>query len=335
MRVLITGMTSQQVVGMSEGRLPSFSSLVEGALSGGGDSVDVVRPSIHMDEEYLSSYDAVLVGVGQPTSMTCNYLYPACVVGETARRIGNLYLFVDAPEPFRVRQSVSSVTRDEDRLYKELYGRRSGYRQVVGDDHFTGLISSFLTHLRDGEWVTTLYPALPWSDGTDLGHGWPAAGRSHGLVLDGVTVSSWSGGPVREASDPFSVVDDARSQWSRAVAMTLKHPVLPVRGSRAERFGSTAQRVANARLTLVSTFRDGAAWWSPHLSVSLLLGTPVATDWRRTSWLGGSWDSVAASIEGVPDERRSEVALEQLSSYSSALPDRQECKTSIKDILRG
>jgi hypothetical protein len=327
-------MTSQQVSGTSSDRPPTFSSLVESALRNGGDSVSVVRPSIHMDEEFVSGYDAVVVGVGPPTSMSSNYLYPACIVGESARRVGNLVLMVDAPEPPKIVQSTMSILGGEGRLYKDLYGRRSGYRQVLGDEHLMGLVSSFLCHLRDDRWSRTVYPTLPWSVIGDLGLGGRVdEDNSSGLCLDSLITTPGSTAPRGTGVSGFAVSEHPRSPWVSSVSKTTGSPLLSVRESHREPFERTLERLSSARMTLVPTFRAGSVWWSPYLRLSLGVGTPVVTEWRRSSVLGASWSVLAQHIDEMDESSIATLVEGQSEAYTGAVPTVDGCTLAVREAL--
>ena len=108
MKVLITGCTAQQASSKTALRTPTFSTLIAQALKDGGASVSIAEPSIYMSKEALQEYDTVLVGVAPPTSLSANKIYPAFSVASKAREIGNLALFLDAPEQYKLQSSLKS-----------------------------------------------------------------------------------------------------------------------------------------------------------------------------------------------------------------------------------
>ena len=97
--------------------------------------VDFLPPDFVSDED-VKAYDAVLVGVAPPTSITANNVYNAFSVANKARRRETLSLFIDAPEPHKIQASLNSFASGKSSLDKSFYGKRKGYKKLSEDNKF-------------------------------------------------------------------------------------------------------------------------------------------------------------------------------------------------------
>ena len=332
MKVLITGSTAQQCSTRTASRTPTFSSLVAKGLHDSDVDVSIEEPSIYTTYEQLEQYDTVLVGVAPPTSLSANKIYPAFSIAEKARKIGNLALFIDAPEPYKIQSSLKSCYLNNSDLQKSFYERRKSYSHLVDDKNFREEIQSFVSYLYTEKWPTTLYPAFGWSadkssaksvSGLDSTNFFP-------VMVDSYLLSEIS--PTKEfhMTHEYWTCDSMKTQWSSEVISTLTYDVVPTRLNRWETEEDTLERVRKSIGTLISTYRSGESWWSPALSQSLSMGVPVITDWRNTAHLGSEWGYLASSIEEMSDVERFAVAEAQTSTYLKSIPTWQE---SIENLL--
>ena len=326
MKVLITGCTAQQASNRTASRTPTFSALLAKALEDGGASVEVVEPSTLITSQQLEEYDSVLVGIAPPTSLSANKVYPAFAVANRARKIGNLSLFIDAPEQYKLQASLKSVTLNVADLSKDFYQRRKSYSHLISDIDFRNEVREFNEFLYSERWPTTFYPAFPWSTPESI-HKYLVHTDSENMIpviVDSYLLRAPYIQPKTASGVGYWTCDNPTTKWSKAVTATLNYDVVATRSSRWEEQESTLERVKKSIGTIVSVYRNNEPWWSPALAQSLSVGVPVVTDWRYTSSLGVEWSHLASSIEEMSEEERFALASSQKDSYLKVIPTWEE-----------
>ena len=321
MKVLITGCTAQQSSNKTASRTPTFSALLAKALEDGGASVEVVEPSTLLTSQKLEEYDSVLVGIAPPTSLSANKVYPAFAIANRARKMGNLSLFIDAPEQYKLQASLKSVSLNVADLSKDFYQRRKSYSHLVSNSEFRSEVYEFNEFLYTERWPTTFYPAFPWSSSemiskslpnTDLENLVPVVVDSY--ILRAPYIQPNLGSPIG-----YWTCDSPLTKWAKAVTATLNCDVVATRGSRWEEQELTLERIKKSVGTIVSVYRNNEPWWSPALAQSLSVGVPVVTDWRLSGSLAPEWAHLASSIEEMSSEERFSLATSQKSSYLKSI----------------
>lgn len=326
MKVLITGSTANQASSRAALRVPTFASMIAEALSRNGDDVDFVEPSNKYTKHYLSVYDVVLVGIAPPTSIAANKVYPAFAMAERARELGNLALFVDAPEPFKIMASLQSVSSGVTDLFKPFYEKRKEYKLFKSDELCRQEVTSFVKFLLSETWPTTIYPSLPWSTVSNLLASIPNldVDSVFGVNLDYQIIEDIKTSPREPSLSDHWVVDYPRSKWSEQIEYTLKTAVSALRPNPWLTEEEIEERISQAVGTLISVHRNYEPWWSPFIAKSLALGRPVVTDWRYTNELGQSWNLLASGVEGLSPQERHKLSQEQLSVYQSSVEGQRE-----------
>jgi len=333
MKILITGCTAQQASVKTALRTPTFSALLAKAFEDGGVDVSVIEPSVHLTTEQLSEYDQVIVGIAPPTSLSANKVYPAFSIANKARKIGNLALFIDAPEPYKLQASLKSVSLNVADLTKEFYQRRKSYSHLVENPEVKADVYEFNEFLYTQEWPTTYFPSFPWSNASAINQSIPNASLKNlvAVNLDAQILRA----PYVESQfhilKEYWTCDSMATKWSSNVTATLKYDVIPSRASRWEKETYTLERIKKSIGTLVTVYRGNEPWWSPVLAQSLSVGVPVVTDWRNTAVIGPEWTHLASSIEEMTDSERFDLAVAQKESYLLAIPTWQQ---SIENLLQ-
>lgn len=333
MKILITGCTAQQASSKTALRTPTFSTLIAQALKDGGSSVSIMEPSIYMTKEALQEYDAVLVGLAPPTSLSANKIYPAFSVASKAKDIGNLILYLDAPEQYKLQSSLKSCYLNMSDLQKDFYNRRRNYSDLVSDPDLKQEVYGFIEFLYNEKWPTTLYPSFPWMSYKAISQ---VILNTDSTVLAPINVDAYLLRQPYVSSD-FSITkeywtcDAIKTEWSKSIIKTLKYDVASTRESRWENFEDTQHRIRKSIGTLVSVYRSNDPWWSPALAQSLSVGTPVVTDWRQSSILGQEWTHLASSVEDMNQSQRFELAVAQKESYLKTIP---AWKDTVQNLLQ-
>lgn len=321
MKVLITGSTAQQCSTRTASRTPTFSTLLAKGLHDGGAEVSIVEPSIYLSEEEIAEYDTVVVGVAPPTSLSANKIYPAFSVASKAKKVGNLSLFLDAPEPYKIQSSLKSCYLNVSDLQKEFYSRRKSYSDLVREPNLRQEVLGFVEFLYNEKWPRTFYPAFPWSknrfvsqslSGTDDTNLVPVILDSYLLRMPYVTRDF-------HITKEYWTCDSMKTDWSSNVISGLAFDVVPTRSSKWEEEEDTNERIKKSIGTLVSVYRSGDPWWSPALAQSLAQGVPVVTDWRHSSVLGAEWSHLASTVETMSEAERHDLSDRQRSSYTKVV----------------
>jgi hypothetical protein len=319
MKILITGSTSPQASRKTALRGPTFASLMYYSLHSQGASVDLAEPSTSITEAELASYDAVLVGIAPPTSITATRLYPAFALANRARHLGNLVLFVDAPEPHKIQASVKSCQMNVSDLQKEFYQTRKSYLEFIESYDFQTEVYEFIDYLHTETWPTTLYPAFPWSSDEAVKRALPNAGKLVAVNLDSILINSGTITPNLELKRTYWTCDSPSTRWAERTAGTLVYPVVATKRSHWDPEEATLTRMREAIGTLVSLYRSNEVWWSPALAQSLSVGTPAVTEWRHSEILGPEWALLASTVEGMSNSERFDLAIAQRDYYLGAV----------------
>lgn len=331
MKVLITGCTSQQSSIKTQGKTPTFAGLLSQAFRDGGAAVEVVEPSVYLKESDIAQYDSVIVGIAPPKSLSANKVYSAFSVAEKARKIGNLSLFLDAPEPYKVWASLKSCYNNFSDLEKPFYSKRKEYKEFLNDD-VNNQVKSFIEYLYTDLWVKTYYPTFPWSTNSTLCDAIENIDSSklYGVSVDALILNTNN---LLRSSFPnknYWTCDAPNTEWSKSIVKTLENPVISTRQDKWASQSDTLDRIKMSLGTLVSTYRSGESWWSPALSQSLSCGVPVVTDWRHSASLGDEWRILATTIETMTLKERSELAITQMGLYLSKIPTWQ---STVEDLI--
>jgi len=300
------------------------------SLTDSGASVDFVEPSAHTSKEELASYDAVLVGVAPPTSLSANKVYSAFAIANKAKELGNLAIFLDAPEPYKLQASIKSCHLTLSDLKKEFYSRRKDYEQMLSNPEFSADVYSFIAHLYTEEWPTTIFAALPWSTSESLVSAIPNINEAKlfGVNLDHQVLQSVGDITLSEGQEAFWTCDGPKTKWATSIERTLRNPMVPVRQSRWEHREEIITRMSKSIGTLVSVYRSSEPWWTPFIAESLALGKPVVTDWRLSCKLGAHWSHLASTIEEMSALERAELAAHQRDAYLDATASSSQAKMS-------
>jgi hypothetical protein len=322
MKVLITGCTAQQASSKTALRTPTFSTLIAQAFSDGGVSVSIAEPSIYISKEELAEYDKVLVGLAPPTSLSANKIYPAFSVASKAKEIGNLALFLDAPEQYKLQSSLKSCYLNMSDLQKEFYSRRKSYFDLVKDDSLKQEVYGFIEFLYNEKWPTTYYPSFPWTSHKTISQTIVNTDEDNlvPVSVDAYLLRQPYVAPNFSLLKEYWTCDSVKTEWSKSITKTLKHQVLSTRHNRWESLEDTQVRIKQSIGTLVSVYRSNESWWSPALAQSLASGVPVVTDWRQSSVLGLEWAHLASTVEAMSDSERFELSVAQKESYLNAVP---------------
>lgn len=333
--MLLTGCTAQQISPAVHERVPTFAGLVHKALVEQGADVVWTEPVIEMDEDFVSMFDSVVVGLVSPASLAANHLYPALAVARAAHNVNNLLFLLDSPEPHKVWSGILSVVRNKGTLVKDFYARRRSFQKASSPEVYKSL-QGFLETLTVEEWPSTIFPTLPWSSESRLLRHIP------NLSSDKAVPLQFDRGLDLPLPNPLVPVeqklvwyaDNSDTEWVSKLANTLTFPIETLRKDRYETSVNLAERLRGSIGTLATTYRSGEPWWTPLISLSLLNKVPVVSDWRHTYVLGEAWRHLASSIEQMSFDEREQTAKEQFSLYIEAVPEFSSEASKLVTLLK-
>lgn len=325
MKVLVTGCSSAQTSESVAGKNPTFTGLLVQSLRESGHDVVWDTPTMRWNEEHLSQYDSVVVGLTAPTSITAYRLYGALSVIDKASKVTNVKYLVDAPEPHRLWNGIRAVVQNPDDLVKDFYSRRSEFSEAIIPENKKRL-QSVIERLYQEPWEDTIVPAFPWFRTHHVTNHIPniSADKLHPLCLDSVVLKNLGGTGLYMKSNPSGWFYDSKSKWLSKIEKTVDQGL-----NNFDKSGS-AGIMADMNLStgsFISVHKNDEPWWSVNLIQSLYVGTPVVTDWRHTSYLGDSWNVLAHSIEDMTDSERTSLVISQKKSYLSAVSSYEEALT--------
>jgi hypothetical protein len=335
MKILLTGCTAQQTSRVISEKLPTFSSALQDMLMSDHE-VDLLPPTQDLVES-VEEYDAVVVGLAPLTSVTANKIYPAFVLANRAKEVGNLILSVDAPEPHKIQASINSYKSGKADLLKKFYSRRKNYYHLVNDKNFRKNFFQFVDFLSDEEWPSLIYPTLSWQGSSVVADAFPNVDRSnlYGIQIDAHLLSSSSSlGPLTDpAQAPYWVCDAPETKWSKVTQRTLSYSTLPIK-TRSDSPESIEERLSSAVAALVAVYRSQEPWWSPLLSRALNASIPVVTEWRYSSTLGECWSLLGSDIEILSAGERLMLADEQRKTYINSINSAETVCHQVQTIIK-
>lgn len=332
MKILITGSTASQTSQVG----PTFSAYLKEALTSQEHEVHFMeKPTMGLSMEELNAYDKVLVGIAPPTSVTAYKVYPAFAIGYRAWKLGNLEMFIDAPEPHKLQASINSCRSGVSDLTKDFYSRRKSYSDFTSENKYQNEVIGFIEFLFSRTWPNTYYPAFPWCSTDQYQRSLLRWDSLIPVEMDDWVLRNTETYQVPQLETGYWTADAPNSVWMRKLHKTLSVDVQPLTQKRLEPQNEVLQRVARGVGSLVSVYRQGQPWWSPLLAQSLQQRVPVVTDWRHTSFMGASWTYLASSIEEMNVQERMELADFQKESYKRHIMSFEESSERLSGAVEG
>ena len=325
MKVLLTGCTAPQSSPRLGTRIPTFQGLLSVTLTNAGHDVVWDNPSMRWEEDYLSTFDSVVVGLSSPTSVASHRLYGALSVIERAKNVTNVRYLVDAPDPHKIWHGIKAIVDNPNNLVKDFYSRRSEFSLASTDKNLSRLLL-VLEDLYNSKWENTIAPAFPWSDSSHLTKYIPnLSGDSVKLLcLDSILLTAMSSSSLYMKSESDYWSYDSHTTWVKNVEKTIINSASPMAKSKWSNNAEILSNLNKSIGSLISTHKNNDPWWSVNLSQSLFVNTPVVTDWRHTSYLGPEWSLLAHQIEEMPLSDRTKIAYSQKNSYIKAISNFEE-----------
>lgn len=332
--IAISGMTASQSSEKSFHRSASFASAVSDVLKEENIAVHFIEPSVFLKKSDFKQYDSILIGVAPILSLAANKAYGALHMINLLKSDDRLRLFIDAPEPSKIRTSLRAIDRNNSNIVKPFYVSRKHYSDVVSSDKIMDSVLGGAKALLSQWDYTTLYPATPFIS-SDSVEG-ALLGEVKNVVL-GVQVDSSlvkkTMSHVVTTRRGYWAVDNRKAKWFKTLEKSLANSTLDMKKNKGTTDSDVESVVANSSGVIISMPDDGMLWWSYRLSQALNSETPVFSDWRATSIIGDSWSLLPSKVEDMGYVDIYELAVTQRKQYLAALTTAQETLQILKNGL--
>lgn len=333
MRVLLTGMTTQHVNPETHRRRVNFSGLVRDALRmGDGDDVFWEEPSVKWTDEYLSEFDAVIVGLAPISSLGANRAYGALATISKLWYSKRLHLLVDAPDLVKIESALQAADTRPVTLVKDFFAYRKEYAIVKENREVFESVHTAAAMLNNETWPSVIWPMLPWQYHSDVLKQLKNTRVQHtlGVNLDYLLFRRF---PYLEAPrvKQWSYEPGSDRNWADKQNVSWNVNPLPTT-FRTEINAATQRQLAMSEGTLIAPSRSGT-WWSPRYAMSLVQGTPVYAGWVETSVLGRSWSWLPGTFELMDEPDRRALAIEQQTAWVRATLDHDDAMTELRGAL--
>lgn len=325
--ILITGMTAMQVSNTGLG----FASLLASTLSRAGHNVHVLSPSVLWTIDSMARVDHILVGIAPVTALSANRTYGALSIISNHADDPRLKFFIEAPNPGQITQSLSSIIKTPTNLTKPFYSYRKEYAEASESGTHARLHTA-IQNLATKEWPATLYPRLPWNQ-ENPEYLLPEGVRGHMVPVNLDTeILKRIQTEIYPETERW-VADDDKSKWRDTVANTLSYPVVPMKSTKFSTDADVDYALGTSIGALISPTKKNHTWWSSRYAQAINMGIPVVTEWRDSTVLGPEWAMLAAQIEDMTPEERSELAEAQRVSYARGIGWPQDALTTLNTFI--
>ena len=327
-KVFLTGMSAPQASPSANQKALSFAGAINKVLTAGGHEVTWASPSVYMTAESLDKFDAVLVGVSPISSMGANRVYGALSVINTLKDSDKLTLFIDTPNPSQIEPSLKSVISSPETLTKPFFSYRKEYSNVISDKDLLKSVLSGVEYLYTEEWVTTIFPMLPWK--SDIRVSTNAKKNLVGLNLDSHLLTYE---PIIHDRRPKWAVDSLSTTWAKSTIATLSLPNSLMKWNKGCTDTQVLEQISRSIGAIVSPDKRDGTYWSYRYVQAMSTNTPVVTDWKESQYLGDAWNVLADSIDTMSQDKRDLIATAQREIYFVSIPSKEQSLAKLQQTI--
>ena len=327
-KVFLTGMSAPQASPSANQKSLSFAGVLNQVLTSAGHEVTWASPSVYMTRESLDKFDAVLVGVSPISSVGSNRVYGALSVINTLKDSDKLTLFIDAPNTSQIEPSLKSVVNTPDSLTKSFFSYRKEYSNVIADKDLLSSVMAGVNYLYTQDWVTTIYPQLPWKSSTKL----PSNAKKNlvGINLDSHLIANE---PVEADRRPKWVIDNLSTPWAKNTMATLSLPNSLMKWNKGWTDSQVLDQISRSIGAVISPDKRDGTYWSYRYSQAMNTNTPVVTDWVESHVLGDAWNVLATNIDTMSQDKRDLIATAQREIYLANIPSKQKAVETLQQLI--
>lgn len=294
--------------------------------------VTICEPKLSWTRSDLQKYDAIIVGLTPPTSLTANKIYGALHVLDLMYESPKLRLVVDGPQVWQFKNSIESFKRSPLQIFGPMYVARKDYTLAMETQMDS--IKSIADKMQHLAWPLTYVPLLPWGSTESVSEslGFIPEDRLIGINLDSFLLNKTI--PHIGRKDRWAV-ENIKSKWWSKTSATVRFPsnsVAPKKRSDDEY--ALALMQDSAAVAIPPQDRKTGTWWTYRYIQALNTSTPIATLWQDSGKLGEPWSILAYQIEDLEPYERQHLADTQFRSYLASVPSKEEVlKTITEDLI--
>jgi hypothetical protein len=327
MKILMTGMASSHC--QIKGNTTFFSTLYT-ALSEVAE-VTISEPKLSWGRADLQKFDAVIVGLTPPTSLSANKIYAALHVLDLMYESPKLRLVIDDRQVWQYKNSLKSFTRNPMQILSIAFCNRKDYKLAL-DEHSIS-IKSVADKMATLQWPKSYVPLLPWGSVKTAAKSleFIPEDRLVGLKIDALLLDKQ---PAQIGRHEQWAVEDINSSWWAKVSQTLRFGGVSTALNKRSN-DEHADKTMRDSIGLIAPpqGRKAGTWWSYRYVQALNTSTPIVTDWRDSRSLSGVWAMLAYQVEDMEPYERQYLADLQYKSYVNSIPTKEELLNTLATDL--
>lgn len=326
-------MSALQASSRANTRTLGFAGVVEQSLIKSGHEVHWLTPEVTWTDDFLNSFDSVIVGITAITSLSANYCYGGLHVIERLIDSDKLTLLIDAPQVSQITASLNAILAKPENLTKTFYSKRKGFNHAV-DESTKSRFLKIVDRLLTGNWPVTIYPKLPWGSDALVTRQLPV-GAADALVGVNLDAELFKSEPyaTEERALKWSI-DSSVGPWSESVLKTLLYPVSQMKWNKGSTDDFVHDQIARSIGAIITPQRYDGTWWSYRYIQAMNSYTPIASFWQETQTVGPNWAVLAATIETAAQDERDKIALGQRNEYIKSIPTARDARIKLETVLR-
>ena len=329
--IAVTGMTASQYSRSRNSSSLSFVACLSDAATMYGDDVRVswIKPSVSHAQSDFEEYDAILVGLSPLLSLASHCAYGVLNVVGMLKGDQRLHFYIDAPDPAKIRQSLSAIVKTPESLKKPIYKNRNEYSKVSGSSEIVDRLAESAEYLYSDKNYRVLYPAFSFTDDVHVSRklfGEDSL-RMVPFNFDALYTRQEVDAVISAEKSKLWLVENHKTRWFERMKNLLSYDWEPVKIKRMQPDTVSLDRICRSTGTIICPQNDSITWWTYRLVQSLAALVPICTEWRDTISIGQSWSAIPQAVESMSIAERYSLALEQLEQYSLSIRD-AETETS-------
>lgn len=348
LRVLVTGMTSQQVGGRI---MLGYASLPEMYVNVLRDAGCEVEHRKLVPGESVKGYDAVICGLAPLHALGTYYVYPAMEMISHAAADGAALLFaLDDWQLSNLMSGVRTCVKSNDRLFK---GQRSKagvddpdslvykkHREWAVSDEVKPNILRVLNAMHDRPWPAIILPLFNWGDRSILNKYIPSR------EIIGLDMSPY----CTDYGTQIPSDSERKRQWVMG-SLSLQDKWIEKQhlGWPVTEFGGPVRTSPHARIpepelldvyahswgTMAAPYPHAGSGWYRHRFVhAMRCRSIMLIDEKDAKCIGPSWQVRPSQIESLSDSQLRELADAQYVEQAKLMSTKEQVQEQLLDAIR-
>jgi hypothetical protein len=198
----------------------------------------------------------------------------------------------------------------------------------VADKELLDSVMSGANYLYTQDWVTTIYPQLPWNSSTRL----PSNAKKNlvGINLDSHLVVEE---PIDADRRPKWVIDNLSTPWAKNTMATLSLPNSLMKWNKGWTDAQVLEQISRSIGAVISPDKKDGTYWSYRYAQAMNTNTPVVTDWSESGAIGDAWNVLATNIDTMSQDKRDLIATAQREIYIASIPSKQKAVETLQQLI--